>query len=159
MGTNVIQYTVLQNYYNYFSLPIDLYYKCITFRKNSTHTETKTMKTATHTPGPWTYKRTHEMSSNTWYVIIDSNGRGPVVDVGGSDLSGQIAEAKYLVTDPEEIEANARLIASAPDLLEALESALSDLLTVNNIAADQLNYSVGPTVKKIQSAINKAKGL
>ena len=65
------------------------------------------------TQGPWTYKRTHEMSADTWYVIIDGNGRGPIVDVGGKDLGGQIAEAKYLVTDPNEIEANAELISEA----------------------------------------------
>lgn len=35
MDTNVILYTVLQNKYKYFSLPLALYYKCITFRKNS----------------------------------------------------------------------------------------------------------------------------
>lgn len=71
-----------------------------------------------YTPGPWKYSRTHYSSDNYWYVITDSHGRGPIMDVGGSDKSGQIAEAKYLITNPEEIEANARLIACAPSYHE-----------------------------------------
>lgn len=77
--------------------------------------DSKTLQ-AVHTPGPWKFKRTHGLSSDTWYVITDADGFGPVVEVGGKDKSGQIAEAKYLITDPEKIEANARLIAASPTM-------------------------------------------
>lgn len=73
------------------------------------------------TPGPWGYRKTHTMSETAWYVITHHDGRGPVMDVGGSDLNGQISEAKHLITNPEEIEANARLIAAAPDMYQLLE--------------------------------------
>jgi hypothetical protein len=78
------------------------------------------MQTGKWTPGPWGYSRTHEKSLNYWYVITHHGGYGPIVDVGGKDLNGQIAEAKHLITDPKEIEANAHLIAAAPEMLDYL---------------------------------------
>lgn len=78
-------------------------------------TETK------HTPGPWRYTRTHRESLDYWYVITDAEGWGLGFDVGGRDLPGQIAEGKHLAASPEVIEANARLIAEAPAMLEALK--------------------------------------
>jgi hypothetical protein len=80
-----------------------------------------------HTPLPWTYKRTCHLSSDTWYVLIDPTGSGPIMDVGGKDVAGQIAEAKYLVTDPDEIEANAKLIVTAVNNYHSLTRELSEL--------------------------------
>ena len=71
------------------------------------------------------------MSADAWYVIVDSNGRGPITEAGGKDFPGQIAEAKYLITDPREIEANANLLAAAPDLLALLERACLRLKMIN----------------------------
>lgn len=85
----------------------------------------------TTTPTPWKYSKTHLMSHDTWYVVTDANGFGPIVEVGGKDKNGQIAEAKYLVTDPKEIEANAELIVrcvnSHTALVEALEACQARL--------------------------------
>lgn len=90
--------------------------------------ETETVKTVKHTPLPWSYKRTHQLSSDTWYVLIDPSGKGPIVDVGGKDVSGQIAEAKHLTTNHEEIAANAEFIVRACnshyELLEALKEIM-----------------------------------
>jgi len=77
----------------------------------------------TYTKGPWRFTKTHPLSTSCWYVITDAEGYGPIIEVGGTDKNGQIAEAKYLVTDPAIIEANARLIAAAPELLEACKKA------------------------------------
>lgn len=113
------------------------------------------MKDTKHTPGPWAYKRTHEMSSDHWYVIVDKNGRGPVVDVGGKDESGQIAEAKYLVTDQKEIEANARLIAAAPELLEALKEI--EIIAEGGLYTPRECMNLIHELAKL--ATDKAKGL
>ena len=78
-----------------------------------------------HTPGPWTY----EQISNNAYVI-DENG-----------------SAVMLYRNPDdEMKANARLIAAAPELLEALEWA------VDNPHDDAY------WISQARAAIAKAKG-
>lgn len=111
-----------------------------------------------HTPGPWKFSTTHPMSGSAWFVITDHNGSGPIMDVGGNDKSGQIAEAKYLITDPQEIEANARLIAAAPELLEALEAKVQEC----DDEAEHYRIAGSPIIesdwlKQARAAIAKAK--
>lgn len=106
------------------------------------------------TPGPWAYKRTHQMSEDTWYVITHHDGRGPVVDVGGKDENGQISEAKHLITNPEEIEANARLIAAAPCLLKALELFFDE--HDNTYDGEGLSIEMATFIEKGRAAIAKA---
>jgi hypothetical protein len=104
-----------------------------------------------HTPGPWKFHRTHTCDVAHWYVITDAEGFGPIVDVGGHDRNGQIAEAKYLVTDQEIIEANARLIAAAPELLEACKALLPE--GWDDGVMDHI-----PGIKLARLAIAKAEG-
>lgn len=91
-----------------------------------------------HTPGPWTYKRTHSMSPNTWYVLIDPNGRGPIFEIGGRDITGQIGEAKYLITDPAEIEANAAFIVEACNNYERVKAERDELAAALKRTLDAL---------------------
>jgi hypothetical protein len=66
-----------------------------------------------HTPGPWTYSG---MSAGAPLAIMDSVGMQQVAQVAHRwSLDGE-----YIT--PTEADANARLIASAPDLLAALAS-------------------------------------
>lgn len=62
----------------------------------------------THTPGPWTIFGT--------FNVRGANGRGVATTGGIND--GRIADGGFA-----ENSANARLIAAAPDLLEALKFA------------------------------------
>jgi hypothetical protein len=68
-----------------------------------------TTQTATHTPGPWD---------------IDARGQGRPIIMAHHSPHGPMAvcEMRYKPT-LEEAEANARLIAAAPDLLAALRDA------------------------------------
>lgn len=75
-----------------------------------------------HTSGKWKAKETHTMSSSAWYVLIDENGRGPIFEVGGNTNVGQIAEAKYLITDPEVIRANAIRIATVVSAADGMSN-------------------------------------
>lgn len=66
------------------------------------------MSAAVHTPGPW--RAVHDS------VKVGRFNVCPLVTAGGS--------AKGMIDEREVVAANARLIAAAPELLAALESAL-----------------------------------
>ena len=79
------------------------------------------MKTTTHTPGPWKYSYTVLENQESYYAIIGTpiNGEEHLPHKGGFIAKVTGVKARQ--------EANARLIAAAPDLLAALEFLLSDL--------------------------------
>jgi len=64
-----------------------------------------------HTPGPWSYRE----GGLCWYVEPSSNSKQC------------LAEVYSKLNSRNENEANARLIAAAPELLEALEIAIIQL--------------------------------
>ena len=82
-----------------------------------------------HTPGPWT--------ASEHGAYADYNGNSTII------LGDDLRIAVVLGSDNEETNANARLIAAAPDLLEALEALLEGDFNV---------------AEKARAAIAKAKG-
>lgn len=92
------------------------------------------MKT-THTAGEW--------STTAYYDGKQSKGQIILSDATGKTLIGEIYSNK-------EQDANARLIASAPDLLEALQSCLN--------WAKNGNQEHLIVFEAAQAAINKATG-
>lgn len=84
----------------------------------------------THTPGPWIRMGVNVRTNDSTIRFVQS------IEVG---------------KHPDEVIANANLVAAAPDLLEALELAREYLIT---IAHDE-NHVV---LQKIKEAIAKAKG-
>ena len=95
---------------------------------------------AKHTPGPWKFGKELTARSGEWLVSFDAGSKGRGI---------AIAETR---TGPGSEEANARLIASAPDLLAALDMARSLLVDIEG-------YSVnGASVRVIDAAIAKATG-
>lgn len=107
---------------------------------------------AGHTPGPWEYEPNDRYGS---VFGQDGDGRdwnicdiGPPINLSCSspdDVSGAIRR---------QAEANARLIASAPELLEALE-AVQDM---NRRAGKVPAAEARATWAKARTAITKAKG-
>lgn len=102
---------------------------------------------ANHTPGPWHFV---DSPLKTGWLIV----------VGGNYLADV---HKHIGTTADDVrdESNARLIAAAPELLEALES----LLAVSE-CADETGYVEDcgfVDLEKVQAnaraAINKAKGV
>ena len=106
-----------------------------------------------HTQGPWMIydDGDGEDSSDIINVWIDDRDGGEKYDIAAMLLDRPVGERK----------ANARLIASAPELLEALENALADInwLLVEGFDtnADECNIDgVGDTIAEIKQAIAKA---
>ena len=105
------------------------------------------MSTPKHTPGPW---RTIESTNKTMRTIVgkDFPGQGYIADVNlcrtnnAQDVDG---------------EANARLIAVAPELLEGLKQLLAMQIDCDGVTVKIADYHCHQT-RQAQAAINKAEG-
>lgn len=109
-----------------------------------------------HTPRPW--KTDHELGNQS---VLGPDG----VQVADCSIT---CNPKFGKRTDEINEANARLIASAPDLLKALDEA-EDLLGFHEGSAEKMTETGHPVVwvnnedlervlKSIREAIAKAKG-
>ena len=90
-----------------------------------------------HTPGPWR-------------AYHDSHGRFQLIGPDGTPLDPESDDAQ-----PGEGAANARLIASAPDLLAALEQTLSTLDAICDMEGFDKHVQHGS--REAREAITKAK--
>ena len=70
-----------------------------------------------HTPGPWNYAGPSDIGRDTYSIY----GNGPLAYTAGPSDYGETAEA------------NARLIAAAPDLLEALKDVVSQIAAYDKL--------------------------
>ena len=94
---------------------------------------------AKHTPGPWEYN-------------VNTQGRFRVF-AGTSEIVRALSTHGRRRLGKAEREANARLIAAAPGLLEALREA-EDVLN----ALDMSGYSQADVLATVRVAIAKAEG-
>lgn len=92
-----------------------------------------------HTPGPWT------ASGNGVHVYKNKVGLCVAVSYDPHDMTSR--------SNPPVAQANARLIAAAPEMLEILQA-------VQEAAAATANYigQDGQLIKKVMAVIAKAKG-
>jgi hypothetical protein len=104
------------------------------------------MTNAQHTPGPWFVDPTGDIGF--WFV---------------GDRDGGIADCDPGDRDIYECEANARLIAAAPDLLEALRvtvDALNDIIERAEAGREfGSGFDFGAAARNVaRAAIRKARG-
>jgi hypothetical protein len=96
-----------------------------------------------HTPAPWTVGTPNlytKLNIGIWgddYVICD-------MCEDGHSVAEQVA--------------NARLIASAPELLEALKDLLRDLDTVDSYALNETVLPIWEDIARAKAIIAKAEG-
>lgn len=95
------------------------------------------MTTPQHTPGPWFYDGQNSCGAHVIHVA-----QGEIAEAFGDSWSDEGQQA----------EANAHLIAAAPEMLAALEEAYRILLE------DEGYQPYNPKVKQIAAAIAKANG-
>ena len=98
---------------------------------------------ALHTPGPWRVSRDGNIRPASRDAKGHTNGYAPLAKIVGDKR----------VTTHENNAANARLMAAAPDLLEALKEILTCPAGDYDASDDYEN-----AVKKANSAIAKATG-
>jgi len=98
-----------------------------------------------HTPGPWMARN---LSKGIW-----------TVEAGSPHVHGKIQEVCRIAGpwNPENYRRNARLIASAPELLEALENALNVLAGIATGDLEAVKRD-SPAIAQARAAIKKAKG-
>ena len=107
------------------------------------------MKTS-HTPGPWIIRKGDEWTHD----VVTQHGDLP----DGSPSCWTVASANGL---RDEVKENARLIAAAPDLLEACYSAMKDLMYVSqkfDVALRSFGQLDAAYRKATGEAISKQEG-
>lgn len=108
------------------------------------------MKTE-HTPGPW--KAVEERQ------VFRAGGKECIVGVDVMAGTEAIARVHNLGGDRlKEMQANARLIAAAPEMLEALRQ-LFDVLTVSGKHSYKAGSETGIAIEKARAIIAKAETL
>ena len=112
------------------------------------------MTTTQHTPGPWKIGGKFDpdqIGFGAGYIEIE--GR-ILCDRDGYTTEANVAKVSCAgMTYRKEDEANARLIAAAPDLVEALEFLLADYIAIDG---ENLTGSTVPA-DKARAALRKAK--
>ena len=107
------------------------------------------MSNAKHTPGPWGVEYGLSSDPATYTPGIDSPGQDFTVILYGIKAKGEACGIHGRTL--EEQEANARLIAAAPELLDALAS----MVRMHEEGATLVGL-VGPTIEAARAAIAKA---
>lgn len=95
-------------------------------------------KTVKHTPGPWVAY--HQSDHHEWQI-----GAGLPPDKADNDGHYELIVAETfggLGRDDVQSDANARLIAAAPDLLEALKALRSACMGMVPDCADQVDAAI-----------------
>jgi len=99
-----------------------------------------------HTPGPW--KADNHIIGDGWRVFVPRHDE--------ADQHDAIADVETWQSDTE-TEANARLIAAAPDLLDALKNVLDELHKHHKMNVKK-DYSLMVADSVARKAIAKAEG-
>lgn len=118
------------------------------------------MSESKHTPGPWTVgdtrlQRVHERLQPMHETAVHC---------GGSETRGNCLAIVYLGgngalrSDKESVEANARLISAAPDLLTACEEVLNEMRAYNGESEFDETCPMKPTFDLLKNAIARARG-
>lgn len=103
-----------------------------------------------HTPGPW---EGDPKGDGLGVRVWDKAGQNMI-----AALDEDAADSACFVPDIQIREANARLIAAAPEMLDALKAAEKDLATFEAEVTSILPMAKSPALPLIRAAIAKAEG-
>lgn len=113
-----------------------------------------TTKPATHTPGPWSVEESDP------YIYIETELFGdPPGGIAPGTYTVALLRDGFPVSSPDVVRANARLIAAAPELLEALERIANHEYRSDRRARGMVDVDEIESLKRTaRAAIAKAKG-
>ena len=113
------------------------------------------MSKPTPTPGPWTFSRWNEFGDMRFYIAqADGAPHTPQL----SDVATLIAETPSNEWQSIQ-EANARLIATAPEMLEMLGIARNYIeATVLNASSQKTRENYSGCLRRIDAVLAKATG-
>ncbi len=100
-----------------------------------------------HTPGPWHHSHVNEV-----------HDRAPSLEANGTLIGNRpnmIARVEYPYSHPAGQAANARLIAAAPELLQALRS----LLGTTSLNTDDLDADEQAVIAMAHAVVTKATSI
>lgn len=109
--------------------------------------------TTKHTPGPWSIEGGHDNNPGDYTLGVDSVPANFTILLYGIKAEHEGCGIRGRTLDEQM--ANTRLIAAAPELLEALSDAEEALSFLQDRMAVKVNP---PTLDKIRAAIAKATG-
>lgn len=115
---------------------------------------------AGHTPGPWAVDADpiEDQDYETLIVLPGPNGSYPTW-IARAEHNWKEAGARERRISWAEAQANARLIAAAPDLLAAMEGVMNILGSAESNASGNPEWDyVGPRIAAARAAIAKACG-
>ncbi len=106
-----------------------------------------------HTKGPW------KMKVHDWddYTVIFALVDGHEVEIAYEPHTTRHFESCSIV-DPKGTEANMKLLAAAPDLLEALKKAVNDISYYASDSHGRVGGSVKAKLDSLRAIIKKAEG-
>ena len=118
-----------------------------------------------HTPGPWDFRKGDTLNPDRTFGIVRLLSRDECLQIDGDDSGfGGRSEVIAEVTDGTAAEADARLIAAAPELLEALRKAdallknASDTGLLDTLAGYMHPDEINGACDAVIAAIAKATG-
>lgn len=116
-----------------------------------------------HTPGPWATEIDPIDGRDYATLIVTNDPSGPGTWVARTEHNWNQATHGERRISWAEAQVNARLIAAAPDLLEALEEAKEELAYFVEFARQQCEFSGDieagySAIRKCLAAIAKARG-
>ena len=105
----------------------------------------------THTPGPWRYcdQTDFIMAHDNQMLVADIRGYGFLTGVGTMNLSHRKARGI--------MDSNARLIAAAPELLEALEAVVNAYNEPDKVSMIDSIGKAGDLIAKINGQGDREK--
>lgn len=105
-----------------------------------------------HTSGPWDYQfsTTSDCDFVLWSIDVDADDEGRTINKGKQIIKG------FITCEPDEWEANSRLIKFAPTMLDALKEIAEDKGAFSRDPLEHCTNCVESMKALAQEAIRKA---